>query len=72
VFIRVLRIWRKQAPWIKSFPRLPESLEGEEGALAATATTPLTLGFLTVLHESAGYLGGYLVTNQWGGRWSSA
>jgi hypothetical protein len=34
--------------------------------LAATATTPLTLGFLTVLQESAGYLGGYLVTNQWG------
>jgi hypothetical protein len=26
----------------------------------------LTLGFLTVLHESNGYLGGYLVTNQWG------
>jgi hypothetical protein len=26
----------------------------------------LTLGFLTVLHEANGYLGGYLVTNQWG------
>src|SRR5487761_904382 len=24
------------------------------------------LGFLTVLHESNGYLGGYLVTNVWG------
>ena len=24
------------------------------------------LGFLTILHEPAGYLGGYLVTNQWG------
>ncbi len=24
------------------------------------------LGFLTVLHESSGYLGGYLVTNVWG------
>jgi len=24
------------------------------------------LGFLTVLHETNGYLGGYLVTNQWG------
>jgi hypothetical protein len=34
--------------------------------LATTATTPLTLGFLTVLHENAGYVGGYLVTNQWG------
>ena len=29
-------------------------------------TTPLNLGFLTVLHESSGYLGGYLVTNLWG------
>jgi hypothetical protein len=34
--------------------------------LAASVTTPLSLGFLTVLHENAGYLGGYLVTNQWG------
>jgi len=31
----------------------------------STATTP-NLGFLTVLHEAGGYLGGYLVTNQWG------
>jgi hypothetical protein len=34
--------------------------------LVATVTTPLTLGFLTVLFENASYLGGYLVTNQWG------
>jgi hypothetical protein len=27
---------------------------------------PLNLGFLTVLHENNGYLGGYLVTNVWG------
>jgi hypothetical protein len=26
----------------------------------------LNVGFLTVLHEANGYLGGYLVTNQWG------
>jgi hypothetical protein len=26
----------------------------------------LNLGFLTVLHEASGYLGGYLVTNLWG------
>jgi hypothetical protein len=26
----------------------------------------LNLGFLTVLHEPSGYLGGYLVTNVWG------
>jgi hypothetical protein len=31
-----------------------------------TASTPLNLGFLTVLHEASGYLGGYLVTNTWG------
>src|SRR5947199_475637 len=27
---------------------------------------PPTLGFLTVLQEASGYLGGYLVTNGWG------
>jgi hypothetical protein len=26
----------------------------------------LNLGFLTVLHEASGYVGGYLVTNTWG------
>ncbi len=31
-----------------------------------TASATLNLGFLTVLHESSGYLGGYLVTNLWG------
>jgi hypothetical protein len=30
------------------------------------ATTPPNLGFLTVLQEGTGYLGGYLVTNVWG------
>jgi hypothetical protein len=30
------------------------------------ATGAVNLGFLTVLHEQNGYLGGYLVTNQWG------
>jgi hypothetical protein len=35
--------------------------------LADTTATPTTnLGFLTVLHEPSGYLGGYLVTNLWG------
>jgi len=28
--------------------------------------TALNLGFLTILQENNGYLGGYLVTNQWG------
>jgi hypothetical protein len=27
---------------------------------------PLCPGFLTILHEASGYLGGYLVTNTWG------
>lgn len=30
------------------------------------ASTPLNLGFLAILHDSTGYLGGYLVTNVWG------
>jgi hypothetical protein len=29
-------------------------------------SAPLHVGFLTVLHEPTGYLGGYLVTNTWG------
>ena len=29
-------------------------------------STPVTLGFLTVLQEPSGWLGGYLVTNGWG------
>jgi hypothetical protein len=32
----------------------------------ASNASPLNLGFLTVVHEPTGYLGGYLVTNQWG------
>ncbi|HEY1860697.1 MAG TPA: hypothetical protein VGG61_10105, partial [Gemmataceae bacterium] len=31
-----------------------------------TATTTLNLGFLTVVRDANGFLGGYLVTNQWG------
>ena len=30
------------------------------------ATSSLNLGFLTVAHEPNGFVGGYLVTNQWG------
>jgi hypothetical protein len=33
--------------------------------VAATIAT-LNLGFLTILHEPGGYVGGYLVTNGWG------
>jgi hypothetical protein len=32
----------------------------------STAVTPLNIGFLTVVHEPSGYLGGYLVVNSWG------
>ncbi len=32
----------------------------------SSAPTTLHLGFLTILQENPGYLGGYLVTNAWG------
>src|SRR5438445_5894061 len=32
----------------------------------AAANSGWNLGFLTILHDPTGYLGGYLVTNQWG------
>src|SRR5438105_12065758 len=35
-------------------------------AALAPATTTTNLGFLTILRDGAGYLGGYLVTNSWG------
>lgn len=31
-----------------------------------TSTIACNLGFLTVMQEAGGYVGGYLVTNQWG------
>lgn len=31
-----------------------------------STSAPTQLGFLTLLHEPSGYLGGYLVTNLWG------
>jgi hypothetical protein len=34
--------------------------------VTSNAPAPAHLGFLTVLHEAGGYLGGYLVTNLWG------
>ena len=34
--------------------------------MAPTPAPALNLGFLTVLNEPSGYLGGYLVTNVWG------
>jgi hypothetical protein len=38
----------------------------KEGGNRTVASTPLNLGFLAVLQEGSGYLGGYLVTNVWG------
>src|SRR5262252_3713630 len=40
-------------------------IAGRDGFVALPGT-PTQLGFLTVLHEASGYLGGYLVTNLWG------
>jgi hypothetical protein len=40
-------------------------LLGKDGTVAQIGTS-IQLGFLTVLHEASGYLGGYLVTNSWG------
>src|SRR5438309_1649312 len=34
--------------------------------VSSTATPGPHLGFLTVAHDANGYVGGYLVTNQWG------
>jgi hypothetical protein len=45
--------------------RLSSSLE-ELPLASMTATSALNLGFLTVVHDATGYVGGYLVTNQWG------
>src|SRR5262249_24876146 len=39
---------------------------GETTVSEAKGAPASNLGFLTVLHEASGYLGGYLVTNLWG------
>jgi hypothetical protein len=50
---------------VTQLDRLPQP--SEDLTLASTIATPtLNLGFLTVLREANAYLGGYLVTNQWG------
>jgi hypothetical protein len=51
--------------WIKC-PLLGELLPDEGTALDTLSALSCQLGFLTVVHEPAGYVGGYLVTNQWG------
>src|SRR5262249_42714783 len=44
----------------------PRARPCEDSTLAASSVASLSIGFLTVLHEPTGYLGGYLVTNVWG------
>src|ERR1700745_4026558 len=34
--------------------------------MAASASPSRNLGFMTILQHTTGYVGGYLVTNQWG------
>jgi hypothetical protein len=38
----------------------------EQHVAQAIASATVNLGFLTILQESNGFLGGYLITNQWG------
>src|SRR5262245_21405555 len=44
----------------------PLTTHQEEQTLGPTTAPALNVGFLTIFHETNGYLGGYLVTNQWG------
>jgi hypothetical protein len=45
---------------------IPAAAALAPGPVAERSAGPTNLGFLTVLHEANGYLGGYLVTNTWG------
>src|SRR6266849_1486774 len=47
-------------------PRVINFLRGLTDVAQPPAIATLNLGFLTILHESNGYSGGYLVTNSWG------
>lgn len=47
--------------------QLPAISRGDKGLPPVTPiSAPACLGFLTILHEATGFLGGYLVTNLWG------
>lgn len=35
-------------------------------SLKPNASSPATLGFLTIIQDSSGWVGGYLITNSWG------
>ena len=56
------------APWVCTVTDSPTNITAPS-IVPATATPPpatLTLGFLTILDDSSGVLGGYLLTNSWG------
>lgn len=56
------------APWVCIVTDSPTNTTAPS-IVPATATPPpatLTLGFLTILDDSSGVLGGYLLTNSWG------
>jgi hypothetical protein len=44
----------------------PQLESGERTQFVVTSGAPAQLGFLTILQEANGFLGGYLVTNLWG------
>src|SRR5436305_15194710 len=44
----------------------PTPPRGERSVTSSGEAVPPHLGFLTVLQEAGGFLGGYLVTNLWG------
>jgi hypothetical protein len=49
------------------YPSLALRARGQkEEEMATPGSGPLSLGFLTILQEPTGYVGGYLVTNVWG------
>jgi hypothetical protein len=52
-----LHLWPDGGPWEQRTPK---------GTTVAQTGVVTQLGFLTVLHDATGYLGGYLVTNVWG------
>jgi hypothetical protein len=48
-------------------PRLTGLTPCEDRTVVPTNSTPtLNVGFLTIVREPAGFVGGFLVTNQWG------
>jgi hypothetical protein len=65
--VRVPSGCAKREGVIATHPKLDTRLDlQEQHTVTDRPTQPVTLGFLTVLHESTGHIGGYLVTNAWG------